>query len=1466
MKQECKGRNGTKALGVLGLAACALLAGCNPGDPSTSQVPSVPTSTEERTRVLSLQPSELVPGNLVEINGRGFPTSLADVSVRFKSVQDQGFGVAGLPIRLTPNLITVVVPTGVPTGLVTVTVREASGRKISLAPKTATGAPMLAGYYVPNAVRVPGVVEGNQFKLETPTLIVYGNNIDASVSSAELRVLSPDRQNVIMTSNVTVSADGRGIAVPGVDDSQIRGLRIALPVSLGSGFAVEGVTYMEVLVRSGTLVSNVLQVPAINSGWTLPTVYDVPMPAFISGCWVNPGVQGDMLEIFYTVFQPVVRFKWTPLVEASTGGTWEPVPVDALLAPPRANDFGTGDYQPSFIIAGDKNQKQDKSTFAGPGMTYRMLVNVRALWTGTGQAKLRMQLASETVSHGELGSNTTPIVGRLLGNRVEFPHFAVSNALTWPDEVQGAITEEFFDRTMALDRDTYTNLDSTGAWGAGAGVARGLVEGAAATGLGAAPLDETILTAGSRYLFDTNTGQLYLFPAGVTDGVIAGIRAQTTDPTAQGLVRIFEGRNPGASRGELHVSRLVVPAGVKIYGRGSRALVIRVSGTAGGLAAQIDGEIIADGLDATEGTADSDTGIVRAEAGKGGAGGPGGGKGGAGGVVRVRSIGSNLDVGETSYAQAGEWGGGAGQTIAYVLPEDSASGGVAQPKCFIYGGPGGGGGFGMAGGKGRPSNRTLGDNKNNTSGNSWSAYGEILRVVGAPGPARGTEDLLPLIGGAGGGGGGGWLARATFGTGTSAITRIFGVGGGAGGGGGGIVHIVARGSVEIGGRLSSCGGKGSPGRGKPLGVGTSAQYGEWSGACGGGGSGGALLVQVTDALIFKPGAELDVTGGLGGRPGTTTDPNVLNHIGYPIGGDGGKGRIRLEAGRGVNLPSSVDTTGIAPAIADDSPSSVGPILKSVNGGSGVHGPLDLASFPDAPDNTFYIGVETGNTPVVYYLDGDGDRVEVIRWIAGLGEFNFTTLTIPEGVTLKGFGTAPLVIRVQGRAAVYGTIDVSGADGGPVEIVSDQPIAGAGGNGGPGGGDGGLGGLAVRSTAASTEWETTVGEDGRFPAGVAASSGGGYLPGDSWNDPSPSGTVLPAEGGFTFMPALCADGCVSITTHQGGGGGGGGFGAAGTKGIPAPGVLFDNGAGGLAYGNDWFLNDESTPYYGGSGGGGGGASTSGSAGTIGYPGSGGGGGGGGLVVAVLGDLRIGPVARINANGGNAFKAVRTGGNGGGGSGGAIFLKVNGNLTIETGAILTALGGQGNLDPAVPYPAQFPASTVNNGGNGAVGRIRIEFPGGSMDSGSAVLVTIKPLGTAVSVGTSFQGNEIVSWVWSKPIPLGLGPGDGLMLTDGVVYPTRAIATLLQASFRSPIVRWSLLVDGSEAKCSSRGIGDRFFGPMVDFGDINAVGLKPSYMRFMLAFVSSVQTSETVQVDRISIPWEPIDYAPPVVPPPP
>ena len=62
---------------------------------------------------------------------------------------------------------------------------------------------------------------------------------------------------------------------------------------------------------------------------------------------------------------------------------------------------------------------------------------------------------------------------------------------------------------------------------------------------------------------------------------------------------------------------------------------------------------------------------------------------------------------------------------------------------------------------------------------------------------------------------------------------------------------------------------------------------------------------------------------------------------------------------------------------------------------------------------------------------------------------------------------------------------------------------------------------------------------------------------------------------------------------------------------------------------------------------------------------------------------------------------------------------------------------------------------------------------------------------------------------------------------------------------------------------------FGPMDDFRNLRDfdarldAGLKPSYMRFLIALVGSSQTNEVPAIDRLEIPYE-IFVAPPPPPP--
>ncbi len=146
-----------------------------------------------------------------------------------------------------------------------------------------------------------------------------------------------------------------------------------------------------------------------------------------------------------------------------------------------------------------------------------------------------------------------------------------------------------------------------------------------------------------------------------------------------------------------------------------------------------------------------------------------------------------------------------------------------------------------------------------------------------------------------------------------------------------------------------------------------------------------------------------------------------------------------------------------------------------------------------------------------------------------GVFNFTTVNIPNGVTItytRNSKNSPVTILATGDVTIVGTINVAGGSG---------LTNGGGGRGGPGGHDGGAAGFG---------FDTFVGATGDGPGG----GGGGS---------STNGTNL-------------------------GGGGGGGYALAGNTG-GAQNANSIGGAGGAKYGSSTIL-----PLIGGSGGGGGGA--------------------------------------------------------------------------------------------------------------------------------------------------------------------------------------------------------------------------------------------------------------------------------------
>jgi hypothetical protein len=207
-----------------------------------------------------------------------------------------------------------------------------------------------------------------------------------------------------------------------------------------------------------------------------------------------------------------------------------------------------------------------------------------------------------------------------------------------------------------------------------------------------------------------------------------------------------------------------------------------------------------------------------------------------------------------------------------------------------------------------------------------------------------------------------------------------------------------------------------------------------------------------------------------------------------------------------------------------------------------------------------------------------------------GVFNYTTVNVPSGVTVKFTKNAtntPVTILATGNVTIAGTIDISGA-GGTTQNTSATAVGITAGAGGPGGFDGGNGATGTVSTTGGT---------GRGPGG--------------------------GTGG----------------TGTSGGAGGGGFAAAGGNGGAAAGSTA--GVGGAAYSDATLL-----PLIGGSGGGGGGS-------VLGKTGGGGGGGGGAILIASSGTLTL-TGSILATGGWAAGPWNSTPGLGGAGSGGAVRL--------------------------------------------------------------------------------------------------------------------------------------------------------------------------------------------------------------------
>lgn len=337
--------------------------------------------------------------------------------------------------------------------------------------------------------------------------------------------------------------------------------------------------------------------------------------------------------------------------------------------------------------------------------------------------------------------------------------------------------------------------------------------------------------------------------------------------------------------------------------------------------------------------------------GAGGPGGYGGGRGGLNGKVRG---GMGLGPG----------GGGSGTQLgaAYWTSGGDITGG-------------GGAGFATAGVYSQPN---LPDAPYNNTG------------VG--GPAYGSNELLPLIGGSGGGGGAGGLSFS----------------GSGGGGGGGAILIASSGTVNVTGTISANGGA------------SGSTAGDGLGATGGSGSGGAIRIVAT--AIAGNGAISAISGGVGGGANVYTGSVQYRAT---AGGTASGGRIRLEAETFTRTATST------PAHSFGSPSSVFvaglPTLRitSVAGVAAPASPTGNAdiTLPSTTPNPVTVefattGVPVGNTVTLKVSPAYGTATTVVSpavtgsTAAGTAS---VSATLPSGPSVLSATTTYTIVTAMGEA-------------------------------------------------------------------------------------------------------------------------------------------------------------------------------------------------------------------------------------------------------------------------------------------------------------------------------------------------------------------------------------------------------------------------------------------------------------------
>jgi uncharacterized repeat protein (TIGR01451 family) len=571
-------------------------------------------------------------------------------------------------------------------------------------------------------------------------------------------------------------------------------------------------------------------------------------------------------------------------------------------------------------------------------------------------------------------------------------------------------------------------------------------------------------------------------------------------------------------------------------------------------------------------------------------------------------------------------------------------------------------------------------------------------------PSCQANTLSP--GGAGGGAGG---------RGTTANPGAGNSGSGPGGGGGGPAGTAGSGGGGYGGAGGAGGSGGGAGgaaygdlvttfQGGSGGGGAGTNSGDGcQGASGGGGGGGLLISALWGGITISSTGVVSADGGngalsdegasAGGSGGAVVlrAPNITHNgaarangggggAGGCCGGGGGGGGGRILVAGSIGGPGTLTVAG------------GGGGSGSGAGGSGTAGSivprvfdttcrLAPCEFPSLGTFTAPAGTTVFNTDTGTFGAGTGGIN-----LGGNTIFMFDGITVPNGATVQGVGTFPLVLLSRGSVLVGGTIHVNGsnATGTAPTCAPNTPSPG-----GPGGFAGGRGTTANPGAGSPG---SGPGGGGGGPAGTAGSGGGGYggaggaggsgggAGGAAYGDLT---TTFQGGGGGGGAGTSSGDGCQGAT---GGGGGGALMISAGTDiTIAATGVV-------ASYGGSGALSDE-----GASAGGGGGAvilraplvtnngatRANGGGGGPGGCCGGGGGGGGGRVLVIGTPAGVGSYAVAGGGGGSGSGAGTTGSTGvttTTGAGGILVTKTDGQATEVPGTTVTYTITISNTGPA------------------------------------------------------------------------------------------------------------------------------------------------------------------------------------------